>query len=415
MNLVMVPFHDWKKSAREGFRTRDGHFLQEFSKNPVVEKLLIINRPISIAEMLLYRRNWRPNNSINLYQKNGVCISQIGEKTFTVDVLILEMLQPTLMRRAWTPYIFGQRKVITAVNHALSYLDMVKKYSLFISAPIFVPLIKELNPTTLIFDAQDNLLQHAMYKSLPHLEVYYEYCLENADYIYANSKETIAWFQQARPDAHHIANGVDSKTFDSSKTYSVPHDIQHIPSPIVGYAGKMQEMFDVELMINIASKMKDVSFVFIGQQLNKQWMKPLWQLPNIYYLGDKHYQSLPNYLSAFDICIIPYSVERQHGGDPIKFYEYLSMGKPIVTTNIGNVGDFRDYPFVCIADSSEDFYNGLKDLLKKNLFSNSFSQSSVPDYCLWQTKAEKILSDISDKLDTISLASQLPHLKYARQ
>lgn len=399
INLVMLPFHDWKKSIREGFRTRDGHFIQEFIHSPYIEKLLIINRPISVTEMLILRRKWRPTNSVALYQRKGVCISKVGEKTFTLDIFIPEVLKPVLMRRAWTPYIFGHPKVLAAVNLAASYLNIAENFALFSSAPLFVPLIKNLKPSTFTFDAQDNLLQHAMYKNLPNLEQYYDYCLENADHIYANSKETVSWFREKRPDATHVANGVDTNTFNSSKSYSIPNDLKNIQTPIIGYAGKMQEMFDVSLMVDIVSKMKHVNFVFIGQQLNKQWMKPLWQYPNAYYLGDKQYQQLPNYLSSFDICIIPYISENQHGGDPIKFYEYLAMGKPIVTTAIGNVTNFREYPQVSVAESPEEFINCLENFITKVQSQTAIPKLPVPNDCLWQDKAKLMLQNISQEIN----------------
>ena len=397
MNLVVLPFHDWKKCEREGFRTRDAHFMQEFAKHPLVDKLLIINRPISLAEITLMRRNWRPREGTTVFQENDVCISQVSTNTYTLDILVRESIKPLRMKRSWTPYIFGQAKVEQAVMTGLSHLGMDSDYALFMSAPLFVPLVEQLSPRVLAFDAQDNLLKHEFYRDIPNLEAYYKFCLDRADFISTNSQETAEWFRQQRPDTIHISNGVDDDVFSPDHTYEMPTDMKSIPTPIVGYAGKMQEMFDVSLMERAVSELGDVNFVFIGQELNPKWMKPLWQHPNTHYLGDKPYSQLPQYLAAFDVCIIPYAVEKQHGGDPIKFYEYLAMGKPIVTTDIGGVSAFQEFPQVRVVQTSDEFLHGLHYFTKQVRDKSPIPRSRLPEKYLWRTKVDKIVETIMQK------------------
>ncbi len=391
MNIVMIPFHDWKKCEREGFRTRDAHFMQEFEKHPSVEKLLIINRPISIAEIALMGRSWQPQERISVFQQKNIAVNQVSAKTFTLDIRIYEFIKPLYMKRHWTPYIFGQEKIVEAVNKVLSVLSIDSDYKLFISAPLFVPLISQLSPKFLAFDAQDNLLKQDFYRDVPSLEDYYQYCLKHADFISANSEDTTHWFCEHRADAVHIPNGVDEEIFNARLDFSLPEDMSTIRSPIVGYAGKMQEMFDLSLMITAVSSMPDVQFVFIGQQLNPDWMKPLWKFSNTHYLGDKPYRLLPAYLSAFDVCIIPYNLSNQHGGDPIKFYEYMAMGKPIVTSNIGNVHSFQGYPQVCIASLPDEFVDGIRDFIQKIQNELPIDKRPLPTSALWSTKASKIV------------------------
>jgi glycosyltransferase involved in cell wall biosynthesis len=298
------------------------------------------------------------------------------------------------MKRNWTPYIFGKPKVVTAVKMALDHLGIEKEYALFMSAPIFVTLIEHLSPSAFAFDAQDNLLKHAFYKDITNLAAYYQFCLDEADFISTNSAETAEWFKQQRPDSMHIPNGVDDQIFNPDLSFETPADMNSISSPIVGYAGKMQEMFDVSLMAHAALELPDVNFVFIGQELDSNWMKSLWRYPNTYYLGDKRYSKLPQYLASFDICIIPYNLERQHGVDPIKFYEYLAMGKPIVTTNIGGAGVFRDYPQVRIADTCDAFLDGLRYFTNQVQQNVGIPKSQLPETILWRTKADIIVKGI---------------------
>lgn len=393
MNLIVIPFHDWKKCEREGFRTRDAHLMQEFEKHPAVDKILVINRPISYAEIVLMRRNWQPQNGCLVFKSGNVAITQVSEKVFTLDIRVSEFIRPLMMRRNWTPYIFGEQSVLDAFNLAIQFLGM-DVFNLFTSAPLFVPLIKKLSPRFLAFDAQDNLLKHAFYKDVPSLEEYYLYCLDHADFVSTNSKETCEWFQTRRTDAIHIPNGVDKDRFVAQRDYAVPEDVRPIGRPVVGYAGKMQEMFDLSLMVEVASAMPNVQFAFIGQQLNANWVKPLWELDNVHYLGDKQYELLPQYLASFDICTIPYNLTRQHGVDPIKFYEYMAMGKPIVTTAVGNVTSFANHPQVCIANTSEEFVRGIEMFLGSPPQMSDEDAQSLPLSILWSTKADAIISEM---------------------
>lgn len=402
MNLVHIPFHDWKKCEREGFRTRDAHFMQEFAKHPAVEKLLIVNRPISISEMVLLRRNWRPRQGETFFQDGDVCITQVGPTTYTLDILIREFVKPLRMKRGWTPYIFGQPEVAEAVRIALTQLHIHSDYALFTSAPLFAPLIPRLSPRVVGFDAQDNLLKHAFYQDIRGLASYYDFLLDRADFISANSPETTHWFKKKRSDARHISNGVDKSVFNPNRTYEMPSDVEPIPGPIVGYAGKMQEMFDVDLMSYIVAQLPDANFIFIGQELNSDWVKPLWQYRNTHYLGDKPYTQLPNYLAAFDVCIIPYNQQRQHGVDPIKFYEYLAMGKPVVTTNIGGVSLFRDFPQVRIAEEAAGFLEGVRYFTDAMREGRAIPISELPEAYTWGAKANEIIQSLLLKQEALA-------------
>jgi glycosyltransferase involved in cell wall biosynthesis len=261
-----------------------------------------------------------------------------------------------------------------------------------------VPLAEKLSPSVFVLDAQDNLLKHSLYQDTPGLAAYYHDCQQHADLLFANSRETSEWLAEKHPDVTYLSNGVDDRMFDPARPYTVPADVAAIAQPRVGYAGKMQELFDVALVEQLIAAMPDVNFVFIGQQLNPQWTKSLWQYPNAHYLGDKPYHLLPSYLAAFDVGIIPYDAARQHGGDPIKFYEYLAMGLPIVTTNIGGVAAFQGYPQVCIAETPDHFANGLTAFLNQLQEKRPIPTRPVPPVYLWQSKADTILRAISTKL-----------------
>jgi len=105
-----------------------------------------------------------------------------------------------------------------------------------------------------------------------------------------------------------------------------------IPHPIAGYFGAIAEWFDIGLLASIAAGRPDVSFVLIGGVFDVD-VRSLQQLPNVHLLGQQPYSRMPAYLRDFDVCLIPFVVnEITAATDPVKFYEYISLGKPVVST-----------------------------------------------------------------------------------
>ena len=389
-DLVAIPFHDWKKNQSEGFRTRDAHLLQEFSRHPSIDKLLIVDRPISLVERLVFNRNWKVNGTKELYNRDTRALSQVGENTFVLDIRYPDFIGPITKGKGWISGAYQRSTTIDAIKEAFRHLS-IQDPVFYISSPLPIPLIEQIEDPFLVFDAVDNLTKIPAYASI-RLEIarYYSIAKAIATIIFTNSEKTRKWLAEGRQKVYSIPNGVDPMHL-AKNPGQTPPDLAEIAHPIVGYAGKMQEMFSIEIISYAAQSLPDTNFVLIGQQLNPKWMKPLWKIPNVHYLGDKHYQDLPNYLAGFDICVVPYSEERQHDVDPIKFYEYLYMEKPVITTNVGSVQEYSNFPNVKIASDPENFAKALSDFLEKIRNGETISAGNLPKSVFWKSKADQMI------------------------
>ena len=399
LNLVVCPFHDWKKCEKEGFRTRDAHLILEFEKNPLVEKILVVDRPISIPEMILKKGWWRTKEGKIIYKSQGICLTQISEKIFVLDLFSLDILMPLILRKKWWYYIFNQPFVIKAIKFAIGYLQF-NNFILFLWNPISSGVIGKLDDKLLVFDAIDNLLAHPeLNYAKKEIDQGYRMIKKEADLIFTVSESLKSFFESSRDDVYCIPNGVDVDFFYSFT--EMAQDIKNIAHPIIGYAGKIQDRIDVELMGFLSTCLPDVNFVFIGQVINRKTIKLLLQYENVHYLGDKHYSLLPQYLSCFDICIIPHKVsELTSSMNPLKIYEYLAAGRPVVTTNIAGVDVFRD--IITIAKTKEEFLNGIERYIQAinqgNDISGKLMKSITPDH-YWSTKANKMVDLIIQKME----------------
>ena len=123
----------------------------------------------------------------------------------------------------------------------------------------------------------------------------------------------------------------------------------------------MREWFDVELLRYAALQRPQFEFCLIGGYL-EEIFEQLKDLRNVHFLGHKDYTILPQYLHHFDVTIIPFVVnDLIRSTNPIKVYEYLAGGKPVVATDIPEI---EGMPYVYVSKSREAFVENLDQAIK---------------------------------------------------
>jgi glycosyltransferase involved in cell wall biosynthesis len=301
-------------------------------------------------------------------------------------------------RHAWFWQVMAQPRVGQAVLAAQRRLGFDHS-ALILSSPMYAPITRQVQPAVLVLDAIDNLLEHPELAYVrAEIAAGYDQLSRQADLIFSTSQAVRDMLGARRADAWYLPNGVDPAEFQPDAPHPVPADLQAIRRPIVGYAGKMQQRIDSDLVRQVAAALPQVSFIFIGQILDKAWMAPLFSIPNIYFLGDKHYRQLPDYLAAFDVCMIPHHAgKREHGSNVLKLYEYMAMHKPIVTTAISGVEPFAGR--ICIAADAEEFAAGICRYLGAQAAHQPIPgiADPLPPGNTWQEKAAFILDRIAER------------------
>ncbi len=145
-------------------------------------------------------------------------------------------------------------------------------------------------------------------------------------------------------------NGADFPFFSQAK----PNDLlADVPRPVVGYFGAIADWIDLDLIYEIAKSRPQYSFILIGQVFGRD-VSRLEALPNVRLLGNKPYSEIPSYLYNFDVCIIPFLINQvTKATDPVKLYEYFSLGKPVVATEMAELKQCGD--LVYLAANASDF------------------------------------------------------------
>lgn len=158
---------------------------------------------------------------------------------------------------------------------------------------------------------------------------------------------------------------------------------------IIGYYGAIAEWFDLELVANIANANPDVLVLLIGNDtINAQSF--LKNHKNIVFTGEVPYVDLPFYLYAFDICILPFLVTPLTlATNPVKIYEYLAAGKPVVSIDLPEISQFNDT--VHSAKTAEEFVNIVAQELKAQSDSDQAQIDDRKKFAFQQTWDQRVI------------------------
>ena len=168
---------------------------------------------------------------------------------------------------------------------------------------------------------------------------------------------------------HLVPNGVDAAHYQAAYDASLPlpEEAKRWQHPVFGYTGTIHpDRVDLALIESLAGELPEATVVLIGPVLLEAPQRQrLEALPNVFLLGAKPYADLPRYMQAFDVCMTPHLVTPfTESLNPIKLWEYLATGKPIVSTAVAG---FRDYPqLVHIAQNHGQFIAQCREALQES-------------------------------------------------
>lgn len=235
---------------------------------------------------------------------------------------------------------------------------------LWVYSPVTADLVEHVPHSALVYDCVD---RHSAYGGLMDPKLVDQMELElaaKADAVFATADSLAERLRQAKPDARFIPNGANfERFFAASQPQPVPADMAQIPRPIFGFVGALQTCIEYGFVEAAAKAHPEWSFVWIGNEKPGADLSALRAQKNVYFLGVKPNEQLPAYLAQFDACLNLFAKsELSKDVSPLKFYEYLATGKPIISTR--QPDQVLQYaPIIHIADTAQDFIRCCKEAL----------------------------------------------------
>ncbi len=193
-----------------------------------------------------------------------------------------------------------------------------------------------------------------------------------------------------------VRNAADYRHF-STRPATVYRDPQG--RRVIGYYGAIAEWFDLDLVESVARQHPECCVLLIGRDTVNAASK-LGKLANVQFTGEVLYEKLPYYLYSFDICLLPFRLTQLTlATNPVKVYEYLSAGKPVVAVNLPEMAQFDGLAYT--ATDKHTFLDAVKKLLAepetKDLVSRrkTFAAGQT-----WQHRAKVLIAEAeADKFD----------------
>ena len=329
----------------EGIQHRPHHFMRRSSKTGwtviYLEPPATLIAPLKNKDMLIRWKNWWKGLrkvEENLYLLAPPPTLPFGNKIRVINKINQWMIAQSVKRR----------------------LKSFKGYQidLYSFLPNAVDMLPSLPVRKIVYDCVDD---HGAFTGLINADVVYQMekeLMRKAHVSFATAKQLMDERKDWSEHFYLIPNGAEYEHFAlANKELPPPIDLKNVSHPIVGFVGGISDWIDIPLLTAVAKKMPDLSFVFIGPVATN--VDELKSLPNVKMLGSKPYQMLPEYIAQFDSCLIPFRINKlTESVNPIKMFEYLSAGKPIVSTPLPEVLAFKQV--VEIANNEQEMIDAIR-------------------------------------------------------
>ncbi|HEV7242707.1 MAG TPA: glycosyltransferase [Thermoanaerobaculia bacterium] len=159
------------------------------------------------------------------------------------------------------------------------------------------------------------------------------------------------------------------------------------PRKVVGYYGAISDWFDVPLVAQLARRRPEWDFLIIGSTYGADIL-PFGELPNVTLPGEKPYAELPEWLGVMDVCIIPFKrIPLTEATNPVKVYEMLAAGKPVVSVPIPEVAALA--PLVRLASDAAEFEREIEEALRAD--DDAEARRAFAREQTWEKRFEELL------------------------
>ena len=224
----------------------------------------------------------------------------------------------------------------------------------FVNLPFWRPLAEALPGALVVYDCMDH---HAGFSSNgPHMLQEEERLLARADLVVTTSARLSEMVGRTTANVL-IRNAAEIERFEKP-----PERLAYpCERPVAGYIGAIADWFDMELIVSAAQRHGGWDFVLVGDTTFCDVAKAK-KLSNIKLVGEVQYAQAASWVHSFDVALIPFKLtELTLCTSPVKVYEYLAAGKPVVATALPELKLLGER--VRTAENAEQFLQSLADAM----------------------------------------------------
>ncbi len=296
---------------------------------------------------------------------------------------------------------YNDKTIRSVIKKKMSELGFQNVISLP-STPMVADVIGTMNESSNHYFCLDDYTQYdGVYDCVAPLE---KVILKKVDSVFALSEPLQKSRIAASGENHYLPMGVDFEMFKNASKV-IPSELALLKKPIAGFFGQIGSYVDIDLIVRCAKAYPHVAFVVIGRAQGNVDIAPLTREKNIHFLGLIPYEKIAQYANTFDIALNPRVVNQLSlAMNPLKIVEYLSIGVPVVSTDLPAVRTFKDV--VNIADTREHFVELIGTALKDKDVKKREERKKIAAQYSWKQIVENV-SDVILRIDTAKRAASM--------
>lgn len=399
LDILFVGYGDWHLWSWDGFRTRSAQLCRFLARAEGVSRLHVLNEGV-------YLRRTRPGFAVpRLERFRSLPLRSRVREASEGDAHLIDpsrfLLGPESLKRRFVTRLVRRALPATPRRRVLWVANVHRAH-----------LLEEIPASVRVFDAIDDWESVSVYRSLGRrIRGGYETVARSADIIYTVSDHLRERFREraATPHVLHLPNGVDTGLFsEPAPSPAERADRGTDAGRVLLYVGVLSERLDLDLLHAVARAFPRDRLVLVGpvtRPVERLW-RPLRRLPNVEWSGLVHHDRVPGILRGADVLLVPHRVSPLSlSMDPLKLYEYLTTGLPIVSTPVPPTSAFAPHlyrgqgPAFCdaVAEACDETRRPDADARWRGRIEEARRHS-------WQSRVRAILGDLLAYLDGADLS-----------
>jgi len=372
VRFLVFGHNDWWTWNEQGFCGRNAALVKALARRSEVERIAVVDTP-------RYRnRTHRPR------EHRAEAVTSVADGVVAVRYAFRLPLPA-----AWHPgrranELLGWRRLRSAVEQAL---PSGAPRIVWVADPQAARLATSFECDLLVFDAIDD------WRLLPGVDLRaveqgYAILAERAGLVLAVNGTLIRRLAP-RGRAEVLPNAVDMALWRNVSPDPAAFPDVTPGTPVAVYVGTLQERVDVDLLAQVAAAQPGFAFRLIGPRADG-FRLPSGSPPNLRIEPAVAHEHVPGLLAAASVCLVPH----HRGGivdtmDPLKVYEYLAAGRPVVATSPPPYEPLR--PFVRVAEGSGAFASALEDEIVHDSAARREARYAAVAGETWDARAARIV------------------------
>jgi glycosyltransferase involved in cell wall biosynthesis len=262
----------------------------------------------------------------------------------------VEVVKPRFVPLFGRPFYGLNRRLLEGQLDGLGVDPAVSTAWVYLPHPVVLDLLRRQRWGRVVFDLCDDIDDMKVHPALREGEAE---ILRSADVVFATAEALVEKARAVRgDDVHYVPNGVDSARF--GERLEPAGELQRVL-----YVGAIYEWLDEDLIVAVASGRPDLEFRIVGPV--RRPLPRLERMANVAIPGPVAAEDVPKEIAAAQLCIIPFRPgPLTEATDPLKLYEALIAGRPVLATALHQGERFA--PAVRLEATATGWLQALADL-----------------------------------------------------